>query len=253
MKKLTTVLFLFLSILTSSWALEKSPDGNQLLSEIDKIRFPSAFTMRIALTTITPGEADKIMVLDSTYKKGLGSCIEVQAPSRSKGTRFLTQEGSLWMYNPKSGSTRPLRLANKDSFQGSTFSNTDVSKTSFTEEYKGIFETEETVTHSEFGQVKAWRLRAEATSPEAAYSKIVMWVRKGDLLPLRFEYYAKSGLLFRTMLLSQYKMMAGRLRATCMEMTSVDKSNTKSTLIIESMRERSDISDSLFNLSTLTR
>jgi len=228
------------------------PDGQKLLAQIDEIRFPATFVMNVTLTTVSPGEADKVMGLTNTHKKGFGTFLEIQAPARSKGTKMLTQEGTLWMFNPKSGSTKPLRLAPRDSFQGSSFSNSDVSKTSFTEEYSGTTEAEETLEHPEFGTVKAWRLVAKATTPEAAYDHIVMWVRQGDLLPLKFDYYAKSGLLFRQMVLSQYKTLAGRLRATNMEMTSLDKKGTKTVLHIDGMEERA-VSDSLFNLTNLTK
>ena len=229
------------------------PDGQKMLAEVDAIRFPDSFTMRVTLTTVSPGEADKVMTMENTHKVGFGTFLEIQAPARSKGTKMLTQEGTLWMFNPKSGSTKPLRLAPRDSFQGSSFSNSDVSKTSFTEDYSGTTEAEETLDTAEFGTVKAWRLRADATNPEASYGKIVMWVRQGDLLPLKFDYYAKSGLLFRQMVLSEYKQLAGRVRATRMEMTSLDKKGTKSILHIEAMEMKDSIPDSLYNLTNLVK
>jgi len=228
------------------------PDGQKLLAQVDAIRFPESFMMRVTLTTVTAGETDKVMTMDNTHKKAFGSFIEIQAPARSKGTKMLTQEGTLWMFNPKSGSNKPLRLAPKDSFQGSSFSNSDVSKTSFTEDYAGTTEGEDTVETAEFGTVKAWRLRADATNPEASYGHILMWVRQGDLLPLKFDYYAKSGLLFRQMLLSEYKTLAGRVRATRMEMVSLDKKGTKTVLHIDAMEEKT-IPDGLFNLTNLTK
>jgi hypothetical protein len=238
--------------LSSTSLAAEVPDGNKILTQVDAIRFPETFTMRVTLTTVSPGEADKLMTMDNSHKKGFGTFLEILAPARSKGTKMLTQDGSLWMYNPKSGSTKPLRLAPKDSFQGSSFSNSDVSKTSFTEDYSAVTEAEDTVETAEFGTVKAWRIRAEATNNEASYGKIVQWVRQGDLLPLKFDYYAKSGLLFRQMVLSQYKTMAGRLRATNLEMTSLDKKGTKTVLHIDSMDEKS-LPDSLFNLTNLTK
>jgi len=229
------------------------PDGQQLLAAVDAIRFPENFFMQVTLTTVSPGEADKVMSLSNTHKKKFGSFLEIESPARSKGTKMLTQEGTLWMYNPKAGSTKPLRLAPRDSFQGSTFSNSDVSKTAFTEEYAGTLEGEDTVETAEFGTVRAWRLRADATTPEAAYGHIILWVRQGDLLPLKFDYYAKSGLLFRQMVLSEYKTLAGRLRASRMEMTSLDKKGTKTVLHIDAMELRADIPDALYNLTTLTK
>jgi hypothetical protein len=212
-----------LAALTAPVFAADLPDGPKLLAQIDAIRFPETFVMQVTMTTSSPGESDKVMALTNTHKKGFGSFLEIQAPARSKGTKMLTQEGTLWMYNPKSGSTKPLRLAPRDSFQGSSFSNSDVSKTSFTEEYAGTTEGEDTVETAEFGTVKAWRLRADATTPEAAYAKIVLWVR-----------------------------LAGRLRATNMTMTSLDKKGTKTVLHIDTMDEKA-VSESLFNLTNLTK
>lgn len=250
--KTNIVLGLLLGAILATPVVAELPDGQNLLAQVDAIRFPESFTMKVTLTTSTQGEADKVMTMENTHKKGQGSFIEILAPARSKGTKMLTQEGTLWMFNPKSGSTKPVRLAPRDSFQGSSFSNSDVSKTSFTEDYRGITEAEDTLETAEFGTVKAWRLRAQATNPEASYDHIVMWVRQGDLLPLKFDYYAKSGLLFRQMALSEYKTMAGRLRATRMEMTSLDKKATKTVLRIDTMEEKS-LPDGLFNLTNLTK
>jgi outer membrane lipoprotein-sorting protein len=251
MKRIALVLAAVLA--AASVSGQDLPDGKKLLAQIDEIRFPENFFMKVTLTTVSPGEADKVMALDNTHKKAFGSFLEIQAPARSKGTKMLTQEGTLWMFNPKSGSTKPLRLAPRDSFQGSSFSNSDVSKTSFVEDYAGTTEGEETLETAEFGTVKAWRLRADATNPEASYGHIVMWVREGDLLPIKFDYYAKSGLLFRQMVLSEYKVLAGRLRATKMEMTSLDKKGTKTVLHIDQMEVRNSIPDSLYNLTNLTK
>jgi len=238
--------------LPSGLAAQDLPDGKKLLAEVDTIRFPASFIMDVTLTTTSPGEADKVMGMNSTHKTGFGTFIEIQTPARSKGTRMLTQEGSLWMYNPKAGSTKPLRLAPRDSFQGSSFSNSDVSKTSFTEDYDGVTEGEDTIDTVEFGTVKAWKLKATANNPEAAYGYIEMWVRQSDLLPLKFDYYAKSGLLFRQMVLSEFKPLAGRVRATRMEMISVDKKGTKTVLHIDDMTEK-NVPDNLFNLTSLTK
>ncbi len=235
-----------------AWA-QSVPDGNTLLARIDEIRFPEDFTMKVTLTTVTQGEDPKVMSMEVTHKKGLGSFLQILSPPRSRGTRMLTESGSLWLYNPHSGSSRPLRLAPRDSFQGSAFSNSDVSRTSFLDDYRGVFEKAEVIDHPEFGKVKVWQLRAVAKRPEAAYGWIEMWVRQGDLLPLKFDYYAKSGLLYRKMVLSHYKEMAGRLRATEMQMVSLDQTGTTSTLVINSMKTRHDIPDELFNLNALTR
>lgn len=252
MKK-TAFSLLFTLLALAQLAAQTLPDGNKLLAEVDKIRYPESFFMRVKLDTVSPTEPTKTMIMESTYKKGFGTFMELQAPARSKGTKFLNQDNSLWIYNPKSGSSKPLRLSPMDSFQGSAFSNSDVSKTTYLDDYNAAVEAVETVDHPEFGKTEVYRIVATAKRPEATYGKIVMWVRKTDTVPLKMDYYAKSGLLFRQMLMSDYKTLAGRLRATHLEMESVDKKGTKSIITIEKMEVRTNIPDSLYNLNNLTR
>ena len=107
--------------------------------------------------------------------------------------------------------------------------------------------------HPDPDRIKRYQAIRDATTPEAAYGHIILWVRQGDLLPLKFDYYAKSGLLFRQMVLSEYKQLAGRIRATRLEMTSLDKKGTKTVLHIDRMDLRDDIPDTLYNLTNLTK
>ncbi|WP_394706901.1 outer membrane lipoprotein-sorting protein [Marispirochaeta sp.] len=55
------------------------------------------------------------------------------------------------MYNPKSNSSRPLRLSPEQSFQGTVFSNNDVSDQQYTDDYKASLAGEEPLEHPDFG------------------------------------------------------------------------------------------------------
>ena len=74
-----------------------------------------------------------------------------------------------------------------------------------------------------------------------------------DDLPLRMDYYARSGLLFKRMTLSGIKQSAGRLRPTVITMESFELEGTVSTVLFENMSVRRDLPDSLFTEASLTR
>jgi hypothetical protein len=73
-----------------------------------------------------------------------------------------------------------------------------------------------------------------------------------DLVPLRMEYYARSGLLFKRMDLSKIRPFGGITRPSVMRMESLEKKGTITTLTIESMQAK-DVPLTVFNKNWLTR
>jgi outer membrane lipoprotein-sorting protein len=191
--------------------------------------------------------------METLYKEGTGSFIEMTAPARSRGLRFLEKGDSLYMYNPKSNSRRPLRLSPEQSFQGTVFSNNDVSDQQYTDDYSATLEDEIEIEHPDFGTLACRILNAVAKRPEAPYGRIEIYIDMANLRPLRFDYYAKSGMLFKSMLLKDYRQMAGKLRPGVMHMDSFELDGAWSEVIIESMEALDDIPDSRFTTASLTR
>ena len=79
-----------------------------------------------------------------------------------------------------------------------------------------------------------------------------MWLRTSDLQPLRMEYYAKSGLLFKRMDLSRIKDFGAITRPSVMRMESLEKKGTVTTLNLSTI-ELKDVPLSVFNKNYLTR
>ena len=72
-------------------------------------------------------------------------------------------------------------------------------------------------------------------------------------MPIKFEYYTKSGMLYRVMEFSGFTYIAGRIRPTVMVMEAMDQQGTFSKAVIEDMEIRDDISESMFTQAALTR
>lgn len=232
-----------------------SPDvsADEMLARMESALYPDSFFMRTRMETHRPDRRDTTMTMEAYHKQGVGTLIEVLAPARSRGMRFLQKEESLWLYNPRAGGRRAIRLSPRESFQGSVFSNNDVGDPTYTDDYSARYGEPETVDHPTLGAVETYVIIAEPTHQEAAYGKIVAWVRTSDAAPVQMELYAKSGLLFKRMTLSNFIELAGRQRPAMMRMDSMVQENTYSIVEIEAMEVRDDLEDRMFTQANLTR
>jgi outer membrane lipoprotein-sorting protein len=242
---------LALALLAAS-PLAADPSAKEILAGVDSRLFLESYVSRVTMETTEPGSPARSMTFEGQSRKDKGTYLEIVAPARTKGTRFLQLEGSLWMFNPKAGSSNALRLSSRDSFQGSTFSNADVGKSQFSDDYEPSLAGEAILQHEELGPVPCYVIESKAKTDSAAYGKISMWARKSDCMPLRMEYYAKSGLLFKRMDLSAIRDFGKISRPSVMRMESLEKKGTFTTLRMEDIQAR-EVPLSVFNKNYLTR
>lgn len=236
-----------------SAVLAADGEARRILKTAESILYPDNFELVNTMTTSACGKGDVTLSFKVYHKHDTGTVMEITAPARSRGIRFLERSGSLWMYNPKAGSGNAVRLSAKSSFQGSVFSNSDMSDPDYSDDYATVIGGRETIEHPKLGSVPCIVLVCTAKDERAPCSKITMWVREADYLPLRIDYVARSGLLFKRMTLSGIRFIAGRVRPTVITMESFEVEGTVSTVTIEEMVERNDLSDSMFTEQALTR
>lgn len=231
----------------------QGPTADQIIRQAEQSVFPDAFVMRATLITRESGAESSRMEMSVSFKRNVGSRIELLAPSRSRGMRFLQKEDALWLFNPQAGGGQAIRLSPKAAFQGSVFSNRDVGDPQYSTEYAMSVLGSEALDHPELGSVPAIVLEGTARNETVAYSRVKLWVRSSDDMLLQAEYYAKSGLLFKRALFTGIRQMAGRERPTEISMVSFDQPARTSVMMIESLEEKPDLPDSLFTLAALTR
>jgi hypothetical protein len=219
----------------------------------DEVMYPTSFSMSATITTEKPGREPTVMEIQVSHKAGKGSFMELLSPARSKGTRFLQTFSALWMYSPRSGSRTPLRLSPRESFQGSVFSNNDVGDTTWSNDYEPGLAGSATIEHPDYGRIEAWIVTGKALRRDVPYGSIKIYIRKFDQVPLKVEYFAKSGLLLKSMELSDYTLSAGRQRPHRMVMTAADGTGERSTVLVHDLLERDDLPDSMFNQAWLVR
>jgi outer membrane lipoprotein-sorting protein len=229
------------------------PDPAAALRAADQAMYPPSFSMAVAITTRKADGTRTEMSLTIAHKADVGSFMELTAPARSKGTRFLQTADALWMYSPKAGSRTALRLSPRDSFQGSVFSNNDISDSTWANDYAPSLAGDAVLDTADFGPTPVWIIAGAALRRDVPYGAIRLYLRKADLLPLRVEYDAKSGLAVKTLDLADFAPVAGRLRPRRLVMAAADGSGERSEVILSDLRERTDLGDAMFSQAWLVR
>lgn len=227
--------------------------AEEILENAEAAMFPDNFYAVIELITQKTNKEDKTMTIASYYKKNVGSFMEIQAPTRSKGIRFLQIDNNLWMYNPRSNSRKAMRLSLRDSFQGTALSNNDMSDPNYTDDYNVSIIKKTIFNHPDLGDLECYLLEGIAKLKSTTYKKVHFYVSVEKLLPINIEYYTKSDYLFKTMLFSDFKKSAGRERPTKYIMTSLEEKGTVSLVYIKELEIRNDLSDSLFSKTALVK
>ncbi|MEM5947187.1 outer membrane lipoprotein-sorting protein [Spirochaetia bacterium 38H-sp] len=254
MNRFLSVFILFFMFCSVFVFAEDLSDANSILRSMELSLNPKVYHAVFKMESHYPDRPDPaVMVFESWYKEGVGSFIVVLEPARSKGMRFLQKEGSLWMYNPRAGSKRPVRLSARASFQGSLFSNHDVSDPQYTDDYDAKIMSVERVEHPELGIVDMYILEAVAKRSDVAYGRVVIYVVKDSLIPFKIKYYSRSDFLIKEMILSGVKDIAGALRPTIYRMDSFEQEGAYSVVEVSSMEALKELGDEMFSRSALTR
>lgn len=244
------ILLLFTGVLSPLFGLDLTAD--ELIEEAESVLSPASYYYEMSITTEKPGSSERTLGMKGYYKEDKGSYIELTAPARSRGIRFLEMDEALYMFNPRSNSRRAIRLSPKESFQGTVFSNNDVSDPDYSANYFSTIEGSVTLEHSQLGTLETIKLTAEAKKPTAPYDRLEMYILPDGYIPVRIDYYAKSGLHFKEMELYDIRDMAGRKRPTTWKMRSLEQKDAYSIVSLEVM-ELQDIPDSQFTRQRLTR
>ena len=91
---------------------------------------------------------------------------------------------------------RAIRISPKQEFHGGDFNNTDILRVNLSVDY--------TVTMLPSTSPGEYLLELRARNDSIAYDVIKYWVRTSDFMPLRQEFYTRSGKLMRRVARAAY-------------------------------------------------
>jgi outer membrane lipoprotein-sorting protein len=199
--------------------------GDELLHQVDRNLQPDSYEM---YRKLIKGQ-DKMVAL-------------FLDPPSEKGRASLRLGDNMWLYIPNVG--KPLRITSLQSVVGGVFNNSDILRLDYSTEYNVTSMT------TDAGQTL---LELKAKSKSVAYDRLKMWVDKKNVIPVKIEAYAASGLLIKTLHYSKITDFGGGLKRPAMlETDSPLYKGYKSVMLFSNIKKRK-FADEVFTLNYLPR
>lgn len=159
------------------------------------------------------------------------SVLKFSAPADVAGMKFLLvqkndgdDERTVWM--PDLKRARRVAAANRNErFMGTDFTYADMDRKDV-RNGKPVFAAEEMI-----GKYPCHHLVIAATEPNAIYKKVEVWVRKDNLVPIKWVMFDNAGAAAKTLVAKEIQRHAGRWQITRSQMTDHASGRTTEILI----------------------
>lgn len=195
-----------------------APKPEEILRRVDAIRNPSEnYEMRVKI-----GESLFLVWLSGNSR----TLIKTLEPVRDRGRDLLMIDEEMWAYIPNL--KRPVRVSLSQKLTGQA-ANGDIGRMRWSGDYTASIETE---------NASSWTLYLYANKKGLTYEQIRVWVSKKDFSPERAEYLTGSGKVLKRTRFEGYRILAGKLRPSRLEIESAVNSSEKSTIEVESMTSK---------------
>jgi outer membrane lipoprotein-sorting protein len=247
-KKLLLVFVLFFCFGLMPEEVEEKITAEEIIEAMTETLNPEQSEGIVEMTITTSGGQERTFVYKA-YSKNSGekSLMKYLEPGRVKGEAILMLNNAddIWMYFPRTNRVRKLAThAKKQKVQGSDFSYEDLgSSNEFIENYNPVLLGEE----EKEGEL-CYKLELTAKENiDAGYSRLIVWVKKENYIPLSIRYYHEkdSELLEKELILSDIKTIDGI--PTPMKMVMYNKlDDTKTSMKFKELTYKVDLPDNLF-------
>lgn len=197
--------------------LRAAPDGQALLAQSDAIRNPSQpFKVTVTLTEFEKSvqvNTTTLLSLARTLEAGgqFASLVRFVQPVRDAGKVMLKNGSDLWFYDP--GTKSAVRISPQQRLMGQA-ANGDVVTVNFARDYQATVAAEEAVRDGEKQNRKSYKLMLTASSSDATYGAIELWVDAGTSAPIKARFFADSGRLLKTAFYRKFQPQLGADRPT---------------------------------------
>ena len=251
MRRLSLIIFSLILISTPVISEAELIDGKEIIRRMDLLMRGNTSSGVYEMTIRDPGWERTLRLRVWEKRKEKKTFIRILSPPKEEGIGTLKIGFEMWNYLPKVEKTIKVPPSMMmQAWMGSDFTNDDlVKESSIVEDY----------VHRVIREVKiegfdAYQIEA-VPRPDApvVWDKILYWVRKGDYVPLRQEFYSEKGELIRVMTFSEIKAMGGRVIPTLWQMRPIKKPGRETTLRVIAVEFNQPIDDEIFTLRNLMR
>jgi len=185
--------------------------------------------------------------------RGHRTVIVFQQPASVRGVRFLTMENpngadDRWIYLPALGG-EPNRIGASDgsrSFQGTDFSNDDISSAS----RNADLDNHTLLREEALNGNSCYVIQSVPKDSSYQYSRMVQWIDKTTMVTMKVELYNRSGTLVKLLEILRLQEVQGRLSIMSTRMTTVAE-NTSTTINVEMIKYNDPIPETVFTTNFL--
>ncbi len=217
MKTLHPFLTLLLALATLALPAHAAPSPQEILIASDAVRNPDfPFGLTNSLIEYRQGKQTDSSTL-AIYSKAdpnggqFRSLVRYTAPARDANKLILFNGKDLWFYDPSSKAS--IRLSPQQRLLGQA-SNGDVVTVNLARDYQATSAVEEDTQDGDRQTRRSHRLSLSASTPDATYARIDMWVDAASARPLKARFYSESGKLLKTAYYRRYQTVFGIQRPT---------------------------------------
>ncbi|WP_167759841.1 outer membrane lipoprotein-sorting protein [Massilia horti] len=163
----------------------------QVLEATDKTRgggLPGV-SWDLKITAIDPDSGENVRMLH-VKAEGDNSVAETYYPARAAGGRLLQLGRNMWYGRPDL--QKPVSISSRQKMMGPA-ANGDIAATNYMKEYDGTLMPEQTIDGE-----PVYVLNLVGKTKWVTYDRIVYYVSRARLVPVKAEFYTVSGKLFKT-------------------------------------------------------
>jgi len=208
---------------------------------------------RMVITAKNGSTSERL--LDQYSKDGPNggrTVIVFQRPANVAGTRFLTMDTASgttdqWIFLPELGKVRRIAASESGgSFMGTDFSYDDISSV----DRDAALDTHTLLREETLNGSACHVIQSVPKDSSFQYSKTISWIDKESSLIYKTEMYNRRGELVKTMEMSNFKDVQGRLTPMQTKISTV-AAGTSTTIYMEIMKYDDPIPDGVFTTAYL--
>jgi outer membrane lipoprotein-sorting protein len=224
------------------------PDFERILAKIDDLANFNDTDFSAVYTIISerPGE-EREVIQARVFRRDLTDqfLILILQPEVQRGQGYLQVDENVWFYDPESRKFE--RTTIRENIQNSDAQNTDLNRSSFSDDYDV-----ETWREGTLGSFPVYIVDLLATSSDVAYEKVRLWIRTEESIVLKKEDFSVNGRLMRTSFIPRYERVGSKIVPK--QILIVDELNQgERTQLTMSNATTQSIPDSVFSKAYLER
>jgi outer membrane lipoprotein-sorting protein len=233
--------------------------GKQIMENANNTLIARDIVADITMTLINKNGSERVREISIKSKEDNGmnkSIMHFNSPADVKGTGFLmieseSGESDMWLYLPELKKVRKIVSSSKDdSFMGSDISYNDMEDKPISDYTYNRYEDE--IINNEDCYVVEAVPADESVKKDTGYGKIIYWISKDKLIPLKALFFNTKGDYFKNMNIQNIQDFSGTWIPTHIEVEDVKKQH-KTVMELKDIKIDTNPADSFFTQQYLKR